>query len=230
MSERLVIPDRADAENELSVAHPWWQFSVRFNVAVSQSVPVVRMHERESEGVMMRWGLVPSSAKVDVTRRHGCAFVRADVLLSSEDSRTAWLHGQRGIVPLAGFYVWQRSQAGYRQPYYVRLVNRLVFGVAVLWDRSVTDDDDVVESCALMTVPANSLLAEIDNSTTGQMPAILRREDYDTWLRSSVAEASRLLGTYPQIRMVSHPVAPHVNHLEFDEPWLIRPAPRDPVQ
>jgi hypothetical protein len=27
MSERLVIPDRADAENELSVAHPWWEFS-----------------------------------------------------------------------------------------------------------------------------------------------------------------------------------------------------------
>jgi hypothetical protein len=45
MSERLVIPDQADAENELCVAHPWWQFSVRFNVAVSQSVPVVRMHE-----------------------------------------------------------------------------------------------------------------------------------------------------------------------------------------
>ena len=39
MSERLAIPDRADEESELSVAHPWWQFSVRFNVAVSQSVP-----------------------------------------------------------------------------------------------------------------------------------------------------------------------------------------------
>jgi putative SOS response-associated peptidase YedK len=229
MSERLVIPDRANAENEVSVAHPWWQFSVRFNVAESQSVPVVRMHERESEGVMMRWGLGPSSAKGDVARR-GCALVRADTLLSSEDSRTAWLNGQRGIVPLAGFYVWQRTQAGYRQPYYVRLVNRLVFGVAVLWERSVTDDDDVVECCALMSVPANPLLAAIDDSTTGQMPAILRREDYDTWLRSSVAEASRLLGTYPQTRMLSHPVAPHVNHLEFDEPWLIRPAPQDPVE
>jgi putative SOS response-associated peptidase YedK len=228
MSERLVIPDRADAESELSVAHPWWQFSVRFNVAVSQSVPVARMHERESEGVMMRWGLVPSSAKGDVTQR-GCARLRGDALLSSEDFRTAWLCGQRGIVPLAGFYVWQRTQAGYRQPYYVRLVNRLVFGVAVLWERSVTDDDDVIESCALVTVPANPLLAEIDN-TTGQMPAILRREDYDTWLRSSVAKASGLLETYPQTRMVSHPVAPHVNHLEFDEPWLIQPAPQDPGQ
>jgi len=62
----------------------------------------------------------------------------------------------------------------------------------------VTDDDEVVESCALLTVPANPLLAEIDN-TTGQMPAILRREDYDTWLRSRVAEASGLLETYPRL-------------------------------
>ena len=177
---------------------------------------------------MMRWGLVPSSAKGDVARRE-CARVRGDALLSSEDFRSAWLSGQRGIVPLAGFYVWQRTQAGHRQPYYVRLVNRLVFGVAVLWDRSVTDDDDVVESCALVTVPANPLLAEID-STTAQMPAILRREDYDTWLRSSVPEARALLQTYPQTRMVSHAVAPHVNDLEFDEPWLIQPAPQDPAR
>jgi len=226
MSERLVIPDRAEAESELCVAHPWWQFSVRFNVAVSQSIPVARMHERESEGVMMRWGLVPSSAKGDVAQG-GCACVRGDALHRAEDLRTAWLYGQRGIVPLAGFYVWQRTQAGYRQPYYVRLVNRLVFGVAVLWERSVTDDDDVVESCALVTVPANALLAEIDN-TTGQMPAILRREDYDTWLRSSVTEASGLLESYPQTRMLSHPVAPHVNHVQFDEPWLIQPASQDP--
>jgi len=41
-----------------------------------------------------------------------------------------WLYGQRCIVPLAGFYIWQRTEAGYRQPFYVRLVNRPVFGVA----------------------------------------------------------------------------------------------------
>lgn len=225
MSERLVIPDRAEVERELAVVNPWWQFSVRFNVAVSESIPVARMHERESEGVMMRWGFVPSSAKGDVALG-GRAHVRGDALVSSEDVRTAWLYGQRGIVPLAGFYVWQRTQAGHRQPYYVRLVNRLVFGVAVLWERSVTDDDIVVESCALVTVPSNPLLAEIEN-TTGHMPAILRREDYDTWLRSSVTEATELLSTYPQTRMLSHPVAPHVNHLGIDEPWLIRPVLQD---
>ena len=227
MTERLVVPDRMDAERDLSVTHPWWQFTVRYNVAVSQKLPVARMHGREVEGVMMRWGLVPPSAKGDVARG-SCAQVPRNDLSTAEDSRVAWLHGQRGIVPLGGFYVWQRTQAGHRQPHYVRLVNRPVFGVAVVWERSVTDDDDVIESCALVTVPANPLLAEIDN-TTDQMPAILRRDGYDTWLRSNVTEATGVLEAYPQVRMVSHPVAPHVNDLQFDEPWLIQPAPGDPA-
>jgi putative SOS response-associated peptidase YedK len=227
MCERLVIPGRAEAESELSVMHPWWQFSVRFNVAVSHSVPVVRMHERETEGVMMRWGLVPPSAKGDLMRgSHGCA--RSDALQSAEEFRSAWLHGQRGIVPVAGFYLWQRTAAGYRQPFYVRLVNRPVFGVAVLWERSVNDDDDVVESCALVTVPANPLLGEIDNSKD-QMPAILRRDGYDAWLGSSVSLAKELLESHPQTRMVTHPVGPFVNDLELDEPRLIQRARQGPA-
>ena len=91
------------------------------------------------------------------------------------------------------------------------------------WERSVTDDDDVVESCALVTVPANPLLAELDN-TTDQMPAILRREDCATWLGSTVAQAKDLLETYPHTRMVTH-----VNDLELDEPRLIQRTPEDPA-
>jgi putative SOS response-associated peptidase YedK len=223
MSERLVIPNRTDAESEVSVAHPWWEFSVRFNVAVTHSVPVARLHERETEGVMMRWGLVPSAVKADLTRV-GCALARSDSLQRAEDLSSAWLHGRRGIVPVAGFYIWQRTSAGYRQPYYVRLVNRLVFGVAALWERSVNDEDEVLESCALVTVPANPLLAEIGNDTD-QMPAILRREDYTTWLGATVPQANEVLKSYPHIQMVTHPVGPYVDDLERDEPRLIQPAP-----
>jgi len=227
MSERLVIPDRAGVETELAVEQPWWQFSVRYNVAAADSIPVARMHGSESEGAMMCWGLIPASAKGDV-RRRGPARIYADCV-SSGDFRTAWFQGQRGIVPLAGFYLWQRTAAGHRQPYYVRLVNRLVFGVAALWERSVSDEDDVVESCALLTVPANALLAELDNASD-QMPAILRREDYDTWLRSRVADARELLATYPQTGMVCHPVGPYVNDLELDGPELIRRVPLESVE
>jgi putative SOS response-associated peptidase YedK len=179
------------------------------------------MHNKESEGVMMRWGLVPSTTKGPEFGQ-GSPSVRSAAIESSEEYRTVWLYGQRCIVPLAGFYVWQRTDAGYRQPFYVRLVNRAVFGVAALWDRFVTDDDDVIEGCALVTVPSNSLLAQIDN-TGSQMPVILHRDSYETWLNGRPAEAKSLLNSYPPERMVTHAVGPHVNFLEYDDASLIRP-------
>jgi putative SOS response-associated peptidase YedK len=221
MAQRLVIPGREEVDRELPVAHPWWQFSARFNVAVSQSVPVARMHERESEGVMMRWGLAHKSARgtIDLTNR---GEVRSDALKSEQDLKSMWVNGQRGIVPLAGFYLWQRATTGYHQPYYLRLVNRPVFGAAVLWARAEANDE-VIESCALLTVDVNPLLAEISPATS-QMPAILRSGDYQKWLSAGAGEVHELLQPYPHTQMVCHPVAPYVNHLEFDEPGLIKPA------
>jgi putative SOS response-associated peptidase YedK len=222
MCKRLVIPEQEDAENEISVTHPWWKFSVRFNVAVTQRVPVARVHDLETEGVMMRWGFVPSPEEGNEIRL-GAAHVRSDAILDAHDYRKAWLYGQRCVVPLAGFYMWHLTAVGVQQPFYVRLVNRAVFGVAALWERTVIDNDDVIDSCALMTVPANPLMAELDDRGR-QMPAILRRQDYHTWLTSTAARAQALLQPYPRDRMVTHAVSPLVNDLKYDDPQLIRPA------
>jgi putative SOS response-associated peptidase YedK len=221
MTQRLVIPGREDVDRELRVTHPWWRFAARFNVAVSHSIPVARMHDRESEGVMMRWGLVGKSAAGDINFSNR-ARVRSDALQTIEDVREPWLNGRRGIVPLAGFYLWQRMPAGYLQPFYVRLVNRAVFGVAAVWDRVESDEDDVYESCALISVVANPLITELGK--TGRMLGILQRDDYAAWLSGSPAEARAVLQTYPHGGMVSYPVAPYVNSLEYDEPVLIRPV------
>jgi putative SOS response-associated peptidase YedK len=215
-----VVPDRPEAEQELSVARPWWTFTTRFNVAPTQSLPVARVHGGESEGVMMRWGLVPADT-LKTEFGPGKPFIPRDVIDGGQELRSVWMHGQRGIVPLAGFYVWQLSAAGHRQPFYVRLVARTVFGVAVLWDRFTTAEDDVIEGCGLITVPANRLLTEI--GTIGStMPAILRREAYPVWLGGRPAEARQLLEPYPAERMVAHAVSPHVNFPQFDDASLIR--------
>jgi len=225
MCERIVIPDREEVEQELSVDNAWWSFSTRFNVAATHSVPAARMHDKESEGVMMRWGLVPAATKppeVGQDMPQGMPSVRSAAIESSEEYRTVWMCGQRCIVPLAGFYIWKRTDAGYRQPFYVRLVNRPVFGVAALWDRFVTDEDDVIEGLAIVTVPPNSLLAGLDNRGA-QMPAILARDSYETWLTGRPAQAKDLLNSYPPERMLTHAVGPHVNFLEYDDASLIRP-------
>src|SRR5690242_20674776 len=102
MCKRLVIPEQEDAEKEVSVSQPWWKFSVRFNVAVTHRVPVARLHNKETEGVMMRWGYVPPPER-EPPSPLGAALVRSDAVLSSQDYRSAWLYGQRCVVPLAGF-------------------------------------------------------------------------------------------------------------------------------
>ncbi len=223
MCERYVIPDQDDVEREFRLAKPWWKFSASFNVSAARNVPVIRLHQKESEGVMMRWGFIPQWAKGEVAKK-SYLHARAKELDTSEVFRFAWRNSQRCILPLAGFYEWQLTASRYRQPYFVRLVNRTVFGLAGIWDRWVNeDDDDVIESCALIIVPSNPLMAEIHN-TEPFMPAILRREDYQAWLTGGPGPTKKLLRTYPQDRMVTHAVSPRINSLKFDDPSLIEPT------
>jgi putative SOS response-associated peptidase YedK len=221
MCERYVIPSQDEVEQEVSLRHGWWKFAARFNIGIHQNVPVIRIHAGESEGVMMRWGLIPAWAEGKPPQEKA---THADIesmeraLLFKE----SWWQAKRCILPAAGFYVWQLTPQRHRQPFFVRLVNRPVFGMAGLWASTQNEDgDDVIESCALVTVPSNDLMKEVSN-TTARMPAILRREDYQTWLTGTPAKAKALLQTYPQERMLTHPVSPRVNRADDDDPALIR--------
>ena len=127
-------------------------------------------------------------------------------------------------MPLAGYYEWQLTPAGHRQPHFVRVNDRPVFGVAGIWDRSVRDEDDVIESCAVICVPANELLKDI--ATTGQrMPAILKRKDYEAWLTCTPAAAKAILQPYRSDWMQAYPVSPRINSVTAEDAGLIAPLP-----
>ncbi|MGH8188781.1 MAG: SOS response-associated peptidase [Steroidobacteraceae bacterium] len=221
MCDRYVTPESAHAEREFGVAHAWWKFSPSFNVHPSRNVPVVRMDAGEIEGVMLHWGLIPDWAGGDAAK--ACAdYVSAESVEHCAVTSAAWERARRCIVPMFGFYVWQLTWERHRQPFFVRLVNRSVFAVAALWDRTVTEEgDDVIESCALVTVPPNPLVAELQGAPA-QMPAILDRRDYTAWLSASSAAAKLMLRSCPQEQMIAHPVSPRVNSLKHDDAQLIR--------
>jgi putative SOS response-associated peptidase YedK len=222
MCDRYVLPDQVAAEREFLPAQAWWKFAARFNVAAQQYVPAVRVHAGQTEGLMIRWGLIPAWAEGQPTSEP-TACAEMDVIERSNIYRMPWLSGQRCILPVAGFYAWQRTREKHRQPYYVRLINRGVFGVAAVWDRSVRDEDDVIESCSVIRVPANDLLADIANSDA-RMPAILRRRDYETWLRGTPVQAKATLKPYDSAWMQAHAVSPRINSAAADDPSLILPV------
>jgi putative SOS response-associated peptidase YedK len=221
MCERYVLPAQEDAEREFEPAQRWWKFTPNFNVSFPQYVPAIRAHDGVTEAAMMRWGLIPAAAEGIPTADERPDF-DFELLGQTPESREPWLNSRRCILPLAGFYAWQLTPHRYRQPYFLGLLDRTVFGIAAFWERSVTEDDDVIESCTIITVPANPLVAQIVGPDR-RMPAILRRKDYATWLTATPVQAKTALHAYPQQWMRAHPVSPRVNSIKHNDPALIRP-------
>ena len=119
MCDRYVLPDQAAAEREFLPTRNWWNFAPKFNVVAASYVPTIRWHEGQSEAAMMRWGFIPSWAE-GATLEPPPLDVNFDEVLNSPTFRSPWLNSQRCILLMAGFYVWQLTDARYRQPYYVR--------------------------------------------------------------------------------------------------------------
>ena len=221
MLERYVLPDQLVAEREFMPARCWWQFAARYNVAPPQYVPAIRVHDGQSEGMMMRWGLIPSWAEGKPGDSNSS--VDLEEIDGSQTYRTPWLESQRCILPVAGFYTWRLNRQRYRQPYFVQVSNRNVFGIAAVWDRSESGVDDVIESCAVVCIPANELLARV-LTPPARMPAVLKRRDYAAWLTGTPVEARAVLEPYDAAWMQAYAVSPRINSSEADDPELIRPV------
>src|SRR4029077_3441384 len=221
MCQRYAIPDQAVVECEFMPSKAWWNFATKYNVAANHYVPAIRWHDGHSEAAMMRWGFIPSSAEGRAGKSP--LTIDASEVMASPDFRKPWLESQRCILPMSGFYAWQLTNRRYRQPYFIRLFDRSVFGVAAIWDRSVSDEDDVIESCSIISVSPNDLIVKVAN-TEGRMPSILRRKDYQNWLRGTPVEAMAALQPYNQNGMQAYPVSPRINSTVPDDPGLVQPA------
>jgi putative SOS response-associated peptidase YedK len=131
---------------------------------------------------------------------------------------------------MAGFYEPHVFADGRKEPFYVHLADRPIFGVAGLWDRKRSADGSEVLSCTLITVPPNSLMAEIHNEKQ-RMPAVLREEDHEAWLRGSPQEAKAVLVPHPSDTMVAWQVSRRLYSVQTpNDAGLIEPvsAPRAP--
>jgi putative SOS response-associated peptidase YedK len=82
----------------------------------------------------------------------------------------------------------------------------------------------VLESCTIITMPANPFMAEIHNGRA-RMPAILRREDHTAWLTGDAGSALACLQPYPERQMLAHTVSTAVNSPGNNAARLIEPAP-----
>ena len=222
MCGRYVSPDDASIEREFNLVRTEWQFPPSYNVAPTQSVPVIRPVEGDAQGSRIRWGLIPFFAKGEPPK-YSTINARIETVETAASYRGPWKRAQRCLQVATGFYEWHMNAEGRKAPFYITVVDQPIFAFAGLWERSVKADGTAVESCVHITMPANALMHDIHNTGAHphRMPAILRKDDRDIWLNGSPDEARGVLAQYDSGLMVAHEVSTRVNTPKNNDPRLI---------
>jgi len=190
----------------------------RYNIAPTQSVPVIREASDGSRRLsMMRWGLVPSWAK-DIG--DGLINARSETINEKPSFRQAFRQ-RRCIVVASGFYEWSRVE-GKKVPHYVKMIDVGPMPFAGIWEAWCSPDGQVMESCAILTTSANAAVAPIHD----RMPVILHPDELGLWLDRQVLDAERLttlFAPYPAGKLEAYQVSMLVNNVAHDGPECIAP-------
>jgi putative SOS response-associated peptidase YedK len=118
--------------NLTAATPPFEGISPSWNVAPSQSVPVVRTNEHgETVIETMRWGFTPAWALSIPPPINA----RSETVATSPMFREAF-KSRRCLVPASGFYEWRPGPTARapKQAFYIRLLNDPLLCFAGLWE------------------------------------------------------------------------------------------------
>jgi len=188
----------------------------RYNIAPTQSSPIVVGAAKNRSVHMARWGLVPSWSR-DLSL--GARMINAPAEeIDDKPVFRSTLASQRCLVPANGFYEWQ-TRGARKQPYKIGLRNGALCAFAGLWEKWAPETGDPVETFTIITTRANRLVSEVHE----RMPVIIAPADYQLWLTASETTAKRLLVPYIGAMTIA-PVSDRVNNLKDDDVGLIAPV------
>lgn len=197
-------------------------YAPHFNIPPMQDLPVYFIDaEHGPQLTLMRWGFVPAWSK---TPGKGAPMnnARAETVSEKPTFREAYRR-RRCLVPMNGFYEWQRSGSD-KTPYYFRMQDDELFAVAGLYEFRPGDAaTPPMTTFTVLTTAANALMAPIHD----RMPVIVSQEAYDAWLdpRNTGARGlDALLQPYDPVAMYMHRVSPRVNSVRNDDAALMEEA------
>jgi putative SOS response-associated peptidase YedK len=194
-------------------------FPVRFNIAPSSSVPVIRQNPGgERMAGLLKWGLVPHWAK-DASIGNRLANARAETLGEKASFRTAWQR-RRCLVPATGFYEWH-TEGRVKLPYYIHRKDGQLLALGGLWESWMSPEGTLLRTFCLITTTPNRVMAPIHD----RMPVIIGPEDHAAWLDPQMPgqELSKLLAPYPAEAIEAWPVDRRVSSARVEGAELIEP-------
>lgn len=167
------------------------EVAVSYNIAPGADIAVFT---REG-GAPMRWGLVPAWSKTPSTR-YSTFNARSESLIGKPAFRGAWKHSQRCLIPLQGYYEWQKLNGG-KQPYYLFAASGEPLVCAGLWDQW-GEGSEQFRSCSMITRAANPAIAFIHP----RMPLFVPLSGARDWLEGEPGRGAAFLS--PDLPVSEH--------------------------
>ena len=186
----------------------------RYNIAPTDPVPTVRINSSgKKEFAILKWGLIPSWSR---TPKVSFATINAksEEIEQKPSFREAFAQGRRCLILTDGFFEWLDAPGG-KQPYFFRMKSRKTFCMAGLWE-TWKGGSETVESCTILTVPANDLVARVHAKK--RMPALFSdRDPMNEWIHfeTGSVRAHELLTPYPEALMESYPVTKKMGNVRY---------------
>jgi putative SOS response-associated peptidase YedK len=222
MCGRYVTKAAAELERFWNITRGGIAFGGAYNAAPTQRLPVIRLRNGERSLDLMRWGLIPASAK-DVKGGANLINARGETVAIKPVFRVALMR-RRCLVPMAGYYEWQKTLEG-KAPHFIHLLNADQFAVAGLYEYwPGRDGKDPILSFTVITTDPNEAIGKVHD----RMPVILPEEAHAEWLdpaNERIEALQRLLRPYPAEEMRAYPVRTLVNSAKNEGPELIEPVP-----
>ncbi|GAB6036395.1 SOS response-associated peptidase [Fundidesulfovibrio butyratiphilus] len=195
----------------------------RYNIAPGQPVEAVLQDHLGRRMALFVWGLVPRFRRAG-SKPAPLINARAETAAEKPTFRNA-LRFSRCLVPLQGFYEWS-GPPGARRPWFVTSKNGELLAMAALHESFGAADGEAEARLAVLTCPANDLVAPIHN----RMPVLVRPQDDARWLDPDLTDPSALadiLASRPWPDMTAWPVSAAVNAVANQGPHLMAPVRAD---
>lgn len=171
------------------------QFKSQYNIAPSQTLPVIISRLGKNQIQMMKWGLIPPWSK---DGKGGIINARAESVEIKPVFKSLLKKG-RCLVPATGFFEWKETSDG-KQPYYIHLKAQNYFSMAGLYDEKT-------QSYVIITTHPNKLMATIHQ----RMPVIFSTDQERDWLNNNNIQVDKL-NSFPEELMEVYPVSWRVNN------------------
>jgi len=203
-------------EKEFSI-EPHKGYQPRYNAAPTQLLPVITSAGREGLSFFF-WGTIPGWSNNRAISKKLLTASGEELLVKNSYKQA--VSSRRCVVPMDGFYGWKKVGKKTKVPFRVALNDNLLSCFAAIWDEFDDEKDERRHVFRIVTVNANSIVSELDET----MPLVLNKEMREQWLdpKTTLEDLSKILDTpYPEEGMFKYTITSKIEDINYDLPDLL---------